>query len=43
MGQCWRMVTTERQGMPSHCAEPAVWRGRFTTRKGSGTVPELYR
>jgi hypothetical protein len=33
-GQCWRMVTTERQGMPAHCAEPVEWRGR--TKDGRG-------
>jgi hypothetical protein len=40
-GQCWRMVTDVepgRQGMPTHCPEPAVWRGRTQTRRGKWYV-----
>jgi len=33
-GRCWRMVTTDRQGMPTHCPEPVEWRGRFKNRQG---------
>jgi hypothetical protein len=34
-GRCFRMVTDpepRRQGQPTHCDEPVVWRGRFRTR-----------
>jgi hypothetical protein len=36
-GECWRMVTRSesgREGMPTHCAQPAAWRGRTQTRRG---------
>jgi len=34
-GRCFRMVTDPeppRQGQPTHCDTPVVWRGRFRTR-----------
>jgi hypothetical protein len=33
-GRCFRLVSSGDEAGPTHCPDPAVWRGRFKARDG---------